>query len=119
MGLIDTSNTMPGQESTLIRPNYGRRIDVSTRYKIEDGKMYVQRSQDCTGIADWCKEQRAIGNTGTSEMRFAGRLPDVEIEKYINETGITYADFMADPEHMRRMLNDPTLADFRIWNGQV
>lgn len=119
MGLIDTSNKMPEPETSLIRPNYGRSIDVSTRYKIEDGKMYVQRSQDCTAHADWCKEQRAIGNFGTSEMRFAASLPAVEIEKYLNETGVSYADFMADPVHMRRMLRDPTLADFRVWQGQV
>lgn len=106
-------------DQTVIRPNYGRNLDVSTRYSFVDGKMIVQRTQDCTAIAEWCKEQCAIGNVGSSEMRFVGRIPDVEIEAYLNETGVSYADFIADPEHMRRMLNDPTLADFRIWKGKI
>lgn len=106
-------------DNAVIRPNYGRRLDISTRYHFVDGKMIVQRTQDCTAHAEWCKEQRAIGNVGSSEMRLAASIPDVEIEAYLNETGVSYADFMLDPEHMRRMLSDPTLSDFRIWTGKV
>ena len=33
--------------------------------------------------------------------------------------GISFSEFIANPEHARSMLNDPALAAFRVWEGQA
>ena len=41
------------------------------------------------------------------------------MELYKQKWGITHHEFMANPVHIRRMLNDPDLQGFRIWEGRV
>lgn len=85
----------------------------------QDGKTIFTTSQDCTPIAEWCKIQHNEGNHGSADMKFAMRIGPVMIEKYINETGITYEEFMSEECHIRAILNNPEYADFRIWKGAV
>lgn len=60
-----------------------------------------------------------MGETGTSEMRHAARFPKVVVENYCARHGITLHEWMIDPVHVGRMLNDPDLAAFRIWEGKA
>lgn len=52
-------------------------------------------------------------------MRHAARLPLIEIEKYMALTGITMHEFMTDPAHVKAMLNNPDLSQYRIWTGRI
>ena len=63
--------------------------------------IYVDMAE-LNGIADYCKARQNEGLTGPL------------IEKYLNDTGITFAEWMKNPVHVRRMLRDPALAHFRI-----
>lgn len=96
-----------------------RTSDMQTRFAMRDDTIVIARSQDCTPIAEWAKKQQAIGAHGSSEMRHAARIPNVVIEKYCNDHGVTFAEVMRSPEHARRMLNHPDNAAFRIWPGRV
>jgi len=43
----------------------------------------------------------------------------VLVEKYCNDNGITFRDFLRDPAHARRMVQDPANDAFRIWKGAL
>lgn len=60
-----------------------------------------------------------MGQVGSSEMRHAMKIPTSEIEKYIKDKGITFHEWMANPQHILNMLRDPALAGLRIWQGKV
>lgn len=96
--------------------------DLGTKIHMHNdgqGGMTIERVQDCTAIAEYAKKQQTEGITGTSEIKLAARLPLIIVERYINDNGITMSEFMRNKEHIRRMVNDPDLAYFRVWNGKI
>lgn len=92
---------------------------VRTTILETDGKLIIGQSQDCTAIAEYAKQAQSLGNVGSSDMKHAAKIPDVIINKYLNETGISYQELMSNPVHFRRICNNPDNAAFRIWRGQV
>jgi hypothetical protein len=52
-------------------------------------------------------------------MKLAARIPNVIVEKYCNDNKISFREFMGNREHVRRVLNDPSLSHFRVWPGRV
>jgi len=94
-------------------------LDLNTKLHLHDGSMTVERTQDCVPIAEYAKALSNAGMTGSSEMRHAASIPYVMIEKYINDNGITFHEWSSNKEHIRRMLQDPALAHFRIWKGAI
>lgn len=52
-------------------------------------------------------------------MRHLATVPAIIVQQYLHTQGITYADFMRNPEHATRMLNDPALSAFRVSRGRV
>ncbi len=85
----------------------------------EDGKMILGSTQDCTPIAEAAKIAHNEGQFGSKDVKHVAKIPAVMVEKYCNDNGITYRDFMVDRAHIRRLVNDPAMAAFRIWKGQV
>lgn len=92
---------------------------IANRIVMQDGQTVFGRTQDCTAIAESCKVLQSEGEHGSGEMRHAAKIPNVLIEKYCNDQGITFEEWMRDPVHARRMCNDPANAMFRIWPGRV
>lgn len=89
-------------------------------FKEEEGKLIQGTLQDCTPIADDAKEMnRVLGKSNKGDLRLAATLPMVAVETYCNINGITFAEFMGDRVHIRRMCNDPALRDFRVWEGRL
>lgn len=91
---------------------------MATRLHMQGDALVVQNTQDCTAIAEHATARRNEGKTGSSEMRLAASIPVVFVEKYLNDNGITYAEFAQDPAHKVRLLNNPDLAHFRVWEGR-
>lgn len=52
-------------------------------------------------------------------MRVLAVIPDIIIQQYCNEQGVSYAEFMRNPDHANRMINDPALSGFRVSRGRV
>ena len=96
-----------------------RKRELSTSMKVEDGNLIVTASQDCTPIAEHCKALHNAGIYGSSEMRYAAEIPKVIFEKYCNDNGVSFAEAINDPVHIRRIVNNPDNAAFRIWPGQI
>ncbi|MES2148590.1 MAG: hypothetical protein V4508_02245 [Pseudomonadota bacterium] len=94
-------------------------IDLQTKIVHQDGKMFVGRSQDCVPIAEYAKRQHNEGAHGSADMKHAARIPNVIVEKYMNDHGVTFEQFLADPTHIRRVVEDPANAAFRIWKGAL
>lgn len=85
----------------------------------EDGRMVLGSSQDCEPYLERAKYLHNTGQHGSSDFKHAASFPAVIVEKYCNDRGIDFRTFMAEPAHIKRMLNDPDLAGFRIWKGRV
>ena len=85
----------------------------------EGDQLVLGTSQDCDPILADAQARHREGHHGTSEMRHAARFPLVTVEKYCNDQGIDLAEWARDRVHVRRMLQDPALAYFRIWPGKV
>ncbi|UOD28783.1 hypothetical protein INH39_25580 [Massilia violaceinigra] len=94
-------------------------IDVSTTFQEQDGRLFIGRSQDCTAIAEDAKRRHNAGEFGTSELKHAARIPNVIVEQYCNDTGVSFEQFMADPVHIKRVVQDPKNDAFRIWKGAL
>lgn len=92
---------------------------TQTVVALQDGALITGTVQDCTPIVEHTKALHNAGYVGSSEMRLAAKLPDVIVEKYCNNKGITFHEFMRDKSHIRNMLSDPALAHFRVWKGKV
>lgn len=92
---------------------------VQTRMGQIDGKTVFQRTQDCDPIVDRCKALHNEGHHGTSEMRHVASIPLVIVERYCNDNGITFPEFMNGQEHIKRLCNDPDLSYFRVAPGHV
>lgn len=77
---------------------------------------------DLHAVADYCKARQnsdVRGATGDKDMRMLAEIPGIIVQQYCNEKGITFAEFIRNPEHATRMLNDPALSYFRIHRGRV
>ncbi|ALK99541.2 MULTISPECIES: hypothetical protein [unclassified Massilia] len=92
---------------------------LRTSFAEADGKLFIAQTQDCTPIAERAKALHNAGEFGSSEMRHAATIPDVILEKYMNEHRVSYAELMSNPEHFRRICNDPDNKMFRIWPGRL
>jgi hypothetical protein len=86
---------------------------VHTQIVVDEvsGKTHVNRVQDCEPIMDSVKRIQNL--TPSKEMRHVARIPMVVVEAYCNRVGITYRDWLLDPAHLSRMLDDPDLKAFR------
>src|SRR3546814_826260 len=87
-----------------------------------DGERIIERrTQDVEPILEHTKALRAVGATGSSEMRHAASIPYAIIENYMQRHGLTLAELQssAGNKHWKAMLNDPDLVGFRIWQGRV
>lgn len=74
---------------------------------------------DLKMVAEHCGHMRSAGMTGSNDMKLAAKVPAFFVQKYINDNGITFAEFMRDQKHIDRFLADPALAHFRVWQGRV
>ena len=93
--------------------------EMNTQIQVENGNAIFKSTQDCTPILEHATKLHNEGIHGSNEMRHAARFPQVLVEKYLAEKNILFSEFMANPVHIKTMLNDSALAGFRIWPGKV
>jgi len=96
-------------------------MDTKYHYDHSDDKIYIERSADCEPVLDEVKRIKEVtdGRGDGIKGYFVGRIPDVIIEKYLNEMGVTYREFIQDEKHVKRILNDPAYKRFRIFEGRI
>lgn len=90
-----------------------------THIRTEGDTLVIRRSQDCTAVLESCTARRNEGIHGSAELKHAATFPPVIVELYLTQKGISFNEFVTNPEHGRAMLNDPALSGFRIWQGRA
>lgn len=101
----------------LILPHkYGEAV---SRVHVTENEVIHEITQDVEPHLEHVKRLVSNGMTGDREMRHAAHIPDVVIETYCNVNGITYAEVMQNPIHIKTMLNDSALSSLRIWKGRA
>jgi hypothetical protein len=96
-----------------------QRDDLKTVLTLQGDALVAGTVQDCTPIVEQAKALNREGIHGSKEMRHAAKFPAVIVEKYCNDKGISFQQFLSEPVHCRTMLADPALRDFRIWDKRV
>jgi len=92
----------------------------TTWFDTEDGGAVVVREQQVGEIAEWCRARQNQGMWSDQDgNKHAARLPNTVIEHYCTVHGINLAEFVRNPEHVKRLCEDPNFADFRIWPGKL
>jgi hypothetical protein len=84
-----------------------------------DDKLVFECEERFDGLVDRCKERQNTRQFGDSELPLLAEVPGIVIYDYCIRNGVTWREFMTEPAHARRMLNDPALAYFRIKPGVV
>lgn len=92
---------------------------MRTQVVLDNDTMTVAYTADLTPLAERAKALHSAGETGSKDMKLAMEVHDFHIYAYMNKYGVSYEEFCSNPEHIRRLLNDPDNADFRIWKGRV
>ncbi|MCF2133874.1 MULTISPECIES: hypothetical protein [Mycetohabitans] len=92
---------------------------MHTQIHVTDNGLVVERRERFDGLVDTCKALHNSGLHGDKNMPLYAHVPAVFIEDYLNRTGITFAEFMAEQSHIKRFLNDPALAYFRVSTKRV
>jgi hypothetical protein len=86
---------------------------------LDGDDLIERRSEDVEPVLEQAKALRSCGMVGSSEFRHAASFPASVVELYKQKAGISHHEFMANPVHIRRMLSDPELQGFRVWEGKV
>lgn len=106
-------------------------MSKQTEFAVEDGNVHgrwiehgdegvaVVREQYVGDIRDHCIARHNEGYHGASDFKLMASLPAVVVEHYCNVNQVTFREVMSNPEHFKRMVNDPALADFRIAPGRL
>jgi hypothetical protein len=84
-----------------------------------DHEFAIQRSQDVEPILNYTKEMNRIGAGKGADLRHCAEIPMIIVENYMQRTGITFREFTESQDHIKAVVNDPALRDFRIWEGIV
>jgi len=92
---------------------------IETKFHETTNGLVIERVQDCEPILKACKEKNNHRINQGKDIKLAASIPSVLVEKYINDKGITFSEFINNQAHIRTILNDPDLAYFRIWQGRV
>jgi len=90
---------------------------VQTASGLVDGKMVFKRFADVEPTLDLLSGMRQITDGKGKEFWWIGEIPNVILEKYLNENGVTYQEFMTDKSHARRILQNPDYSKFRVFEG--
>jgi hypothetical protein len=85
----------------------------------EGGTVYHQESQDVDPVLQHVKYLRETGQTGSSEMRHAAKIPWIVSENWRKKRGISFHEMMANPVHAAAFLNSEEARPYRIWPGKV
>jgi hypothetical protein len=93
--------------------------DVQSVVAVEEGKLITGTVQDCTPYLERAQKMRTEGGHSSKELKHAASFPFVVVEQYCNNNGITFAEWMKDGIHAKRMMSDPSLSYFRIWEGKI
>lgn len=95
-------------------------MDTKYHYDELEDKLIIEKVQDVEPILEANKKALNEDNNFTSEVfNHVARIPIVCIEKWCNEKGIKYNEFMGDTNLLKLFLNDPDNKFLRTKAGRI
>jgi hypothetical protein len=86
-----------------------------------EGKFHIERIQDVEDILDWNKAAQNEKQTYAGTWRHVGRIPNVVIEKWMNEFGVDVLRMSQEEfgQFIKRKLNDPDNRWLKTTDGRL
>lgn len=93
---------------------------IETKFHTDNGDLIVERIQDVEPILEANKRAFNGARDGWGgDFHHVASIPNVVIEKWCNEKGFTFADFMRDKRLVKRFLNDSENKFLRTRPGKI
>ena len=101
--------------------------DVETKYHYDstEDRLIIERVQDIEPIIEENKRRMSEhyghneSNRWRGDLHLVASIPEVVVEKWCNENGFTFADFIKDASIYKKFLNDPANSLFRTKPGRI
>lgn len=95
-------------------------MTIREAVSFSDDGFVVQRSQNVASIVNYAKARHNEGFHGPSkDFKLMAVIPVLVVESYCTVNQITLRQFNSNPEHIRRIVNDPAFADLRVAPGKM
>lgn len=87
----------------------------------DTGLMHTERKRDVTDLIEGNKALYDVDNKRYKNECFnlVGRIDTLVAEAWCNARGIKFAEFLAEPKHIRTFLNDPDNRAFKTKPGRL
>ncbi len=102
----------------MLQPDDGWDIQETHTRDPELG-LVITRQQNVADHVDYCKARANEGLHGFPDFKLKASIPVLVVEHYCATNQITLREFVANPEHAKRIVNDPAFADLRIAPGRM
>ena len=95
--------------------------EVMTKFHDQGDGFVINRLQDVEPHLDRCKRLsvETTGKSPSGDLYHVGDFPMVFVEAYMNLNKITFNEFIANKEHVKKLSEDPALAHYRVWKGKL
>lgn len=93
--------------------------DLKTVIAVEDGNLITGSIQDATPYLENAARLRQDGGKKSKDLWHVASFPAIAVEQYCNTAGIEFSEFMQNPVHVQRMVQDPALSGFRVAGGRT
>lgn len=92
---------------------------IQDRWTQQGEELVLRRTQHVGDHVDYCKARANEGLHGFPDFKLKASIPAIVVEHYCATHGVTLGEFLKNPEHARRIVNDPAFADLRIAPGRM
>jgi len=95
--------------------------DIKERFHYDhaEDKVTLHREQDVEPVIKSVEKARELYTGSVDGLgHHVMRIPDIVIEQYMKEAGVSYHEFCNNPKHVLRLINDPDYAKFRVAQGR-
>lgn len=86
---------------------------------LHEAHVYEARVDDLREVADYAQKRADMGLQGSKDMWYAATVPAFIIQKFCNEKGIAWKEFMRNQSIQTYFLNSEYAAPFRVHKGTI
>lgn len=86
---------------------------------LHEAHVYEARVDDLREVADHAQNMANAGLQGSKDMWYAATVPAFIIQKFCNEKGIAWKEFMRNQSIQTYFLNSDYAAPFRVHKGII
>lgn len=84
-----------------------------------DAYVYETKISDIKAVADFAQDRANAGLLGDKDFKHAASVPAFIIQKYCDDKGIVWREFMNNQAMINSFLDSEYCTPFRIWKGRI